>query len=162
MRSKMIPAKSPERYRDMAQHQPQPAELSAVQELVAINENHVASLESVSDAIEDRGLGQVLADFAYECEQLNEQLKNWIESTTVELHVDDHTCDPIENAISDREPRSRLLASAEQTEQNIIQHYLTALDRIEHPDLRQVLFQQYDHLQNIQHWLHRVRLAVAA
>lgn len=146
----------------MTHRPPQPAEIPTVHELVVINEHHAASLESVAEVIEDRGLGQVLADFAFDCEQFSEELKHWLAASKVATDIEDHTCEPIEQSIARHESRQNLLASTEQVEQRIIERYRHALSRIYTPDLRQVVSNQYDQLQDIQTWLHRVRLAVAA
>ena len=138
-------------------------QLTTIRQLIAINEQNVTNLESVASAIEDRGLGQVLEDFALDCEHFSHDLENWI---------DDHQPIPAEQAdsagagfrlsLNGKTTRHEILATTERAEETVLDRYRTAIENTTQPDLKRLLIEQFEQLQDIHNWLHRVRLAVAA
>ena len=137
-------------------------ESALLQELMWLNEQNAQNLGQVAVAIEDRGLYQVLQDFAFECEHFTEQLSQWAQVQADSGEVNPACYQAVEQSIANYGSRESILAYTENAEQSILDRYEYAMQNIERPEIREMLREQYEQVQDIHDWVHRVRLVVAA
>lgn len=145
-----------------------PDDAALIHSLIDMNEQSARHLESVAEAIEDRGLGQVLHDFAHDCDHFRVQLRELLDARPrgAAGGMDDSDvqaqCEAIDKSIERRDPTHRILAETEFAEERIVEHYEQAIAGASRGDVRHVLREQLEVIREIHDWLHRVRLAAAA